>query len=102
MTPRSRHVRNLSVFLAILGSAALFVPACNGGDETHEHETVEECEALGEMCHGLNEPLADECHEIGHDGDADVCLEREEECLAHCMQVAAAGGAGGHGGADDH
>lgn len=43
------------------------------------------CELLGRLCHEAGPGRAEECHEIGHEGDEDVCEEELAECLAVCQ-----------------
>lgn len=76
----------------------------DGGDHEHKEEgsdghdhahgdggSASLCERLAAVCHTANTAakfqvaLYKECHEIGHDGDADVCVEAEERCLAACV-----------------
>jgi hypothetical protein len=42
------------------------------------------CELLGRLCHDAGPGRAEECHEIGHDGDESVCEEELADCLAVC------------------
>jgi hypothetical protein len=43
------------------------------------------CDLLGRLCHDGAPGRAQECHEIGHDGDESVCEEELAECLALCQ-----------------
>jgi hypothetical protein len=52
-----------------------------GGGTTGETS----CEVLGRLCHDTAGGRAEECHEIGHDGDEAVCDEELAECLAACQ-----------------
>ena len=44
------------------------------------------CRALAALCDGLDEdgPLND-CHELGHDANANACREGFDECAALCL-----------------
>lgn len=74
------------------------------------------CAALGSLCHAAGEidPKAQDCHELGHEGNAAACADEFDACATLCLAVldqveegaggaatggAAAGGAGGTGGA---
>ena len=69
--------------------------------------TSEACDHLATLCHehAGHSALTDECHTIGHGGDAAACEARHDECMAAC-QEAAKGGAhphpAGHDGPDGH
>ena len=58
------------------------------------------CQALGELCHFLNDegtPTA-ECHEVGHVGKEADCIPAFAECVPMCLEKREAGaGAGGAG-----
>ena len=61
------------------------------------------CLALGELCHPVASVSAalEECHEIGHIGDAPVCAMQFEECAKACLaarEEAEGGGSGSAGG----
>jgi hypothetical protein len=43
------------------------------------------CELLGRLCHEAGPGRAEECHEIGHEGDEDVCEEELADCLSVCQ-----------------
>lgn len=70
------------------------------------------CAALGSLCHEAGEIDVDaqECHELGHEGNAAACADGFEACAMLCLAVleqveagaggAAAGGAGAGGAAD--
>ncbi|HVJ14835.1 MAG TPA: hypothetical protein VM686_05320 [Polyangiaceae bacterium] len=54
------------------------------------------CEEIGHLCHEAeSSELGAECHELGHTGDGEVCLDRYEECISFCTDYLAGGGAGG-------
>jgi len=61
------------------------------------------CTALGELCHAAGEvdPAANDCHDLGHLGNAANCETGFEDCATLCMGVikAGEGHAGGAGGA---
>ncbi|HWA77565.1 MAG TPA: hypothetical protein VG937_34750 [Polyangiaceae bacterium] len=59
------------------------------------------CVALGELCHPVAKISAalEECHEVGHIGDAPVCEMRFDECATACLAAREAGEGGGNGGA---
>jgi hypothetical protein len=84
-----------ALFLAL----ALVGTACGEDDDEDNPVPMADpvCQEIGEVCHGVPTDLGEECHELGHDGVAAVCAEREDECLAHCNEVGV-GGAGGQGG----
>lgn len=42
------------------------------------------CAELASLCHDAEGTLADECHDLGHDGDEVMCEAREVECRAAC------------------
>lgn len=76
-----------------------------GGDDP-------KCAALGELCHAAGEIDADaeECHDLGHEGNAVACAEGFDACATLCLAVleqveegaggaAGAGATGGAGGA---
>lgn len=72
-----------------------------GGDHAHG-EGSDLCDFIGSFCHEVDDgdgPLHD-CHELGHDGTPEMCMEQAEECVTMCAAAReAAGGAGGGGGA---
>lgn len=87
-----------SVLLTLpLLAAAAFV-GCSSADS---HETSEQCEEMGSLCHepGETNAQAQACHEFGHDGDPEVCADMYDDCIALCEELLGAGGAGGEGGA---
>jgi large repetitive protein len=64
------------------------------------------CTALGSLCHEAGEidDDAQQCHQLGHEGNAAACADGFEACATLCLAVlkqveAGAGGAGGAGGA---
>jgi hypothetical protein len=64
-------------------------------------EGFDTCGFLGTFCHDSDngEGLGAECHEIGHAGDQEACLEHAVECITHCAEAEAAEGHEGEGGA---
>lgn len=42
------------------------------------------CQRLGSLCHSSSTTLGQECHELGHHGEAAMCAAREAECVAEC------------------
>ena len=91
---RMRWAACFAAVMALAFPASL--SACCDCDPPTNH-----CELFAEICHGLSDPLADECHKLGHAGDEAACTARKDECLAACKQAGAGGtaGAGGMGGA---
>jgi hypothetical protein len=71
--------------LVLLASTAITV-ACDDDDDDHGGEASPMCEELGEVCHepGETNEMAQECHVIGHDGDAAACEMAYDECIAFC------------------
>jgi hypothetical protein len=73
-----------------------------GGEHGGHGEGSDLCTFIGSFCHEVDDgdgPLH-ECHELGHDGDAETCQERAAECVTMCAAaMEASGGAGGSGGA---
>ncbi len=69
------------------------------GGPTGEAASSPACEELAKKCHehaGAS-PLAKECHEIGHGGDAGACEAKHHECVAECEKAAASGEHAEHG-----
>jgi uncharacterized repeat protein (TIGR04052 family) len=60
-----------------------------GGEVTG---TPQQCEWLGEHCHGADDGrgLAHLCHEVGHTGSVSQCEAIYDECVALCAEGAAA------------
>jgi hypothetical protein len=56
--------------------------AGGGGAAGGTGETA--CETLGRVCHDGAGSVAEECHNLGHDGDEPACEARFAECLAAC------------------
>lgn len=72
----------------------------HGGGGHAEAPTV--CRVLGELCHEADTGTgpASECHELGHVGDAGVCEQEFDSCIATCVD--GGGGEGGAGGSAGH
>lgn len=86
------------------GAAGAAGAAGAGGHGGHTQSPY--CLALGELCHPVSSVSAalQECHELGHIGDAAVCEAQFTECATQCLAAreaaegaggASAGGAGG-------
>jgi hypothetical protein len=45
------------------------------------------CDQLANVCHGIGTPVADQCHELGHDGNEPACEAELAECLAVCVDA---------------
>jgi len=76
-----KEAKSVKKILAICVSAAalLFVlAACD------DEDGAAKCDELGELCHPVMTDLGQECHELGHAGDPDVCTERYDECVEEC------------------
>ena len=95
-------VKSLSVawLIGAGGLAACFLAACNGdadlipapstsgagaGGESHGPGSAE-CEAIGRLCHEADDGSgpASECHNTGHEGDANACSAAFESCIDTC------------------
>jgi hypothetical protein len=87
--------------LGLLGVTLCLAPAC-GDDDDSDGGTPRDgdaaCKELGEICHAADDGtgLGAECHEVGHTGDGEVCLERYDECITYCEANLGEGGAPGH------
>lgn len=78
-----------SVALAAgLALGATFAFACSSSDapKADTASFAGSCKRLASRCHGVGSALADECHDLGHDGDDATCGPREAECLAACPE----------------
>lgn len=62
------------------------------------------CRALGSYCHGADSGSGrgHECHEIGHAGDEEVCIEEFAGCITFCQEAPEPAGEGGAGGGHGH
>ncbi len=58
--------------------------ACSSSNTTAAPDATGSCRTLASKCHSVKTPLAQECHDLGHDGDDQVCGPRQAECLAAC------------------
>jgi len=92
---------NLRSPAAALSSALLLSFALVDCTSAEPHEAPPECDEIASLCHAAGEidAEAEHCHEQAHEGDLEVCLDIQDECLALCEAVLGAGGAGGQGGA---
>jgi len=86
---------------AALAAAFLLSFALVDCTSAEPHEPPPECDEIASICHEAGEidEDAEHCHEQAHDGDLELCLEIQDECLALCEAVLGIGGAGGQGGA---
>lgn len=98
-------LRPLRLLTAFALFALVAVPAC-GADPAFVaplRDGKVECEIIGELCHEPGQAYCgffEECHDIGHSGDGERCLQVYEECKTRCEDAAASlGGAGGEGNA---
>ncbi len=83
------------------GAPAGDAPAAHGAAPGGDHAgpgalgggTSEKCEHLATTCHehAAFSALSDECHKIGHGGDAAKCEARHDECMAECQKAAKSG-----------
>jgi hypothetical protein len=97
-TPQRMKFRPVTLLALPLLATAAFV-GCSSAD-SDSHETSEQCEEIGSLCHepGETNAQAQACHEFGHDGDPEVCADMYDDCIALCEELIGAGGAGGAGG----
>ncbi len=80
----------------------MLLAACSDDSDSDEHHfsQSEDCVAILDSCtHEVLGDLAEECHELAHENDADVCKERKQECVDYCTSSGNEGGAAGAGGA---
>jgi hypothetical protein len=70
------------------------------GGALHSEASLE-CQVLGELCHAADTGggPADDCHQLGHVGNAEACTARFASCIGTC--TGADVGAGGAGSGDD-
>lgn len=70
---------------AIAAFAALVVGCSSSTSASPSPDYTGSCSELASRCHGIATALAEECHDLGHDGDIARCGPRREECLAACL-----------------
>ena len=58
-----------------------------GGEAGASGDDFGLCSFLASFCHHVEDELGQECHELGHDGDGDACLDRADECIHHCAEA---------------
>lgn len=75
----------LAAALGALGALFLLAVACASSDAAAPIDP-ESCATLANRCHGIADPLAAECHELGHGGDPSKCSPRLRECVAVCPE----------------
>jgi hypothetical protein len=80
-----RSIRRVT--LVLLASTAITV-ACDD-DEEGEHGEDEPpiCKEISEACHDAGQEMggmAQDCHVMAHDGDADTCMMIHDECIELC------------------
>jgi hypothetical protein len=123
MKPLMSSFRQSTLGLALLVGAIAVAPGCaddpapdeatggssgssstkggSGGDAGAGGAGTIACMDLGQICHDADDgadTMGAECHDIGHEGDGEACLEAYDECIEYCMSVLAGGaGGGGHG-----
>ena len=115
----------MKMVLAVVGSITLFgcgasappaadVPPATSETSSAAHDegeahappgagTSDKCDDLAHACHehAAFSALTNECHKIGHGGDAAKCDARHDECMAEC-EKASKSGAHAHPGGADH
>ena len=71
---------SLRALFTCVSAAALVLglAACDDEDD------VAKCEELGELCHPIETDLGQACHELGHAGDPDACIEQYDACIEEC------------------
>ena len=97
-----------SLFVLLMTSLGACVAACDGDDPPSEpeptdsgtdipnlHEVPEDgtpgeraCAELGTYCHAFDRGTGDrgdQCHDVGHQGDPEACLEIYDECMEFCQ-----------------
>lgn len=76
------------------------VPAGGGEAGGSGHRQGAYCRALGSYCHDADtgSGRGHECHNIGHAGDEEACVEEFEGCISFCKEALEEAGEGGAGG----
>lgn len=73
--------------LTALGALVVCVLACSSSDEAAAPpDYTGSCSKLATRCHGVDDALAKDCHELGHAGDTSKCGPRLDACLAVCPE----------------
>lgn len=59
------------------------------------------CKVIGQLCHAADtgSGAAHDCHELGHVGNAEACVDAFDGCITLCTADDAGGGGAGGGGA---
>lgn len=87
-----------AVVLALAAVAACDESATDGNGAEGDPA---DCDAIATRCHSYvtsSNPVASECHDIGHEGPPADCTARKAECLAACPETSGSGGSAGSGG----
>jgi hypothetical protein len=75
-------LRTVALSLAL---ACAFSCGDDDDDKPDAHEQgLQDCCYLGNICHDPAKPEWTECHQIGHEGDADQCTAEFERCKKLC------------------
>jgi len=53
-----------------------------------EHGAGEDpfCRAIGSLCHDSESAAGQACHDLGHDGDPDMCRREFDACAQLCLE----------------
>lgn len=97
-------MRGLRSFLtsgaaAALASAVVTLSACTEDPAATPAAKTSTCDELASVCHRAAAAggVAEECHDLGHDGIEEKCAPRRDACLAACAAPASAPGDAGSG-----
>jgi len=74
-------VASLSLFGCGGGSTPAAQPTSGG---TSPVSPSSPCDEIAKSCHGGASDVAQQCHQLGHAGDAAACADRREACLTAC------------------
>ncbi len=100
------HQGNPAACSAIFSSCIDTCVPDEGGAAGHTgQEAAPYCRALGSLCHDADTGpgRGRDCHNIGHVGDEEACVEAFAECATFCLEaVDHEGGTGGSSGAHGH